>query len=318
MHINRYVMLNLILQRIEKKKKKIDKLRPFPQVILNHLKEFIAIEWTYNSNAIEGNSLTLRETQLVLQQGITIKGKSLREHFEAKNHEKAINYLENIVKTSCQLTETDVLDIHALVLDGIEEDFKRRYRNGQVRILGANFVPPNAFKVSVLMKELINWTNENPEKIDLVSLVSRVHHKFVWIHPFFDGNGRTGRLIMNLLLMKHGYPPAVILKNDRQKYYEALNQANKKKYNKLILVIAQAIERSLDIYLNAIKQESDEAYVLLSELAKKYSYSQEYLSLLARQGKIDAFKQNRNWLSTKKAIEEYMSFFVNRLANLKS
>jgi len=299
-------MLNRILKRIEEKKRKIDKMRPLPKAVLSHLQEYISLEWTYNSNAIEGNSLTLRETQLVLQQGITIKGKSLREHFEAKNHDKAILYLEKIITPKYKLKEVDVLDIHALVLDGIEEEFKGRYRNGQVRILGANFVPPNALKISNLMGEFIEWVNKNPEKLDHVTLVSRIHHKFVWIHPFFDGNGRTGRLLMNLLLMRQGYPPAVILMNDRKKYYDALNRANKGDYSKLTLVIAQAVERSLDIYLNAISQEIDENYVPLSNLAKKYPYSQEYLSLLARQGKIDAFKQNRNWLSTERSIERYI------------
>ncbi len=300
-------MLNRILKRIEEKKKQIDKHRPFPDAIINHLKEFISIEWTYNSNAIEWNSLSLRETKLVLQEGITIKGKTLREHFEIKNHEKTINYLEKIVKTNYKLKNSDIFDIHSLVLDWIEEDFKGRYRNGQIRILGANFVPPSALKISDLMEELIDWNNRNPENLDIVTLVSRVHHKFVWIHPFFDGNWRTGRLIMNLLLMKYWYPPAVILKNDQQKYYNALNQANKSNYDKLILVIAQAIERSLDIYLNAIKQKHNEDFVPLSKLANKSPYSQEYLSLLARQWKIDAFKQNRNWLSTQKAIDEYIN-----------
>lgn len=293
-----------ILNRILKKKKKLDSLRPLPKAVLEHLKEYISIEWTYNSNAIEGNSLTLNETQLVLKEGITIKGKSLREHFEAKNHEKAIRYLDKIICPEYKLSEHDILKIHALVLNGIEEDFAGRYRTGRVRIIGANFVPPNAQKVPDQMEEFVFKFNDNPENKDLISHVSQMHHQFVWIHPFFDGNGRTARLITNLWLMKSGFPPAVILKNDRKKYYAALNKANNGDLGKLTLLIAQTIERSLDIYLDSCGQTED--YILLSKLAKTTPYSQEYLSLLARQGKIDAFKQGRNWVSTQQAVENYL------------
>ena len=296
-----------ILERIFTKKKKLDSLLPLPSVVVKKLHEYFTIEWTYNSNAIEGNTLSLRETQMVLQEGITIKGKSLREHFEAKNHEKAIYFIEKLVKENYQLTEKDILDIHSLVLDRIEEEFSGRYRNGLVRITGANFIPPNALKVPDLMGNFVDSVNANPEKLDLISHVAKSHHRFVWIHPFFDGNGRTARLIMNLWLMKYGYPPAVILKNDRKKYYDALNKANNGKYEKLVLLTAQSIERSLDMYLEAGRQEgSEEEYVLLSELSKNTSFSTEYLSLLARQGKIDAFKQGRNWYSNKRAVDDYL------------
>ncbi len=190
------------------------KLRPLPQVVLQRLKSELAIEWTYNSNAIEGNTLTLQETQLVLEQGITIKGRNLREHFEAKNHEKAIYFVEELARPKYTLNEKDIFSIHSLVLENIESGFTGRYRNGQIRILGANFIPPNFIKVSALMKELLIYTNDNPDKLHQVELISRFHHRFVWIHPFFDGNGRTARLLMNLLFFKFGYPPAIILKNN--------------------------------------------------------------------------------------------------------
>src|SRR5690606_29593893 len=134
-----------------------------------------------------------------------------------------------------------------------------------------------------LMEELVSWTIGNPERLDLVVLLARMHHRFEWIHPFFDGNGRTGRLIMNLLFMKHGYPPAIILKNDRKKYYLALEQANRENYDPIILLVAQALERSLDLSLSAASFHQE--FLSLSTLAKKLPYSQEYLSLLARQGK---------------------------------
>lgn len=299
-------MAKKILERIETKKRQLAKLRPLPQAALKRLKSELAIEWTYNSNAIEGNTLTLQETRLVLEQGITIKGKNLREHFEAKNHEKAIYFVEDLAKPRYQLTEKDIFSIHSLVLENIESEFAGRYRNGQVRILGANFIPPNFVKVSQLMKELVAYTNHNPERLDNVELVARFHHKFVWIHPFFDGNGRTARLLMNLLFLKLGYPPAIILKNNRQQYYRSLNQANNGDYESFILLIAQALERSLDFYLESCGALGNDEYVPLSVLAKKFPYSQEYLSLLARQGKIDAHKKARNWLATEKTISDYL------------
>lgn len=298
--------MNNLLQRIQEKKKKLDKLRPFSSSILEKLKHDLSLEWTYNSNAIEGNTLTLQETRLVLEEGITIKGKSLREHFEAKNHEKAITYLEDLVQKRARITEEHIFALHKLVLAGIEEDFSGRYRHGQVRIVGANFIPPAGHKVPDLMADFVEEIQHRTKDNHELALATFIHHRFVWIHPFFDGNGRTARLLMNLLLMQRGYPPAVILKNDRKKYYDALNQANNGNYQKLELLIGQALERSLDRYLSAFEIGTDEEeYLPLSVLAPKTPYSAEYLGLLARRGLIDAYKEGRNWVSTQRAIEAY-------------
>jgi len=281
--------------------------RPLPSIALRKIKEALTIEWTYNSNSIEGNSLTLRETQLVLQEGITIKGKSLWEHFEVKNHEKAIENLYLLVNEEYTLRSIDILSLHAMVLQMIEDEFAGRIRNGGVRISGANFVPPNASKVSQLLDELIDFVNKNPLGLNDIELATVFHHKLVWIHPFFDGNGRTVRLVMNLLLMRKGFPPAIILKNDRNKYYEALNRANQGNYQKLMLLMCQAVERTLNIYLSSLP-DNDYDFQEISNIVSEpdSTYSQEYISLLARQGKIDAHKEGRNWYTSKKAIQDYM------------
>ena len=294
-------------ERLEIKLEQLKKHRPLPSVALNKIREALTIEWTYNSNSIEGNTLSLRETQMVLQEGITIKGKSLREHFEAKNHERAINLLYKLVDSGDGLSIHDILSLHGLVLNSIEEDFAGRLRNGGVRISGANFVPPNALKVSGLMDDLLVFVNENPLNLNIMELTTIFHHRFVWIHPFFDGNGRTVRLAMNLLLMKQGFPPAIILTTDRLKYYNALNDANKGRYGKMMLLMAQAIERTLNIYINALPGNTLE-YKEISNLVEEENlpYGQEYISLLARTGKIDAYKEGRNWLTTKEAIENYI------------
>jgi Fic family protein len=294
--------------RIDLKKQSLAKARPLPTIVLQKINEALNMEWTYNSNSIEGNTLTLQETRLVLQEGITVKGKSLREHFEAVNHHDAIAYIEQLVSPNYILTEHDMLKTHGLALDKIEKDFAGRFRTSGVRITGANFTPPNALKVYDMMHELMDWANSDGLKLHPLVMATIFHHRFVWIHPFFDGNGRTVRLLFNLLLMKQGYPPAIILRADRKKYYDALNKANDGDYNKLLLLVCQAMERSLDIYLSNLDNYADD-YMSISNLVKEPSmeYSQEYISLLARRGKLDAYKEGNVWYTSEAAVKNYVA-----------
>ena len=299
--------LNETFKRLLEKKESIKANRPLPGIALQKIKDALSVEWTYNSNSIEGNSMTLQETYLVLNDGMTVKGKPLREHFEINNHHKALHFLYQIVQEKKQLNADIILDIHRFMLNNIEDLYAGRFRNGGVRIQGANFVPPKALQVYDLLDDLVNFIQKNPLHLNVIELATIFHHKFVWIHPFFDGNGRTVRLAMNLILLNAGFPPAIILKNDRKKYYSALNMANKGNYAKLMLLMCQALERSLNIYLNAMP-DSDDSYTEISNIANEpeVPYGQEYISLLARQGKIDAYKEGRNWLTTKDAVLVYI------------
>jgi Fic family protein len=294
-------------KRLFEKRDLLQKSRPLPAIALQKIKEALSVEWTYNSNSIEGNSMTLQETYVVLNDGMTVKGKPLREHFEINNHHKALQYLYKIVAQKKQLDANVILDIHRFMLNNIEDLYAGRLRNAGVRIQGANFVPPNARKVSALLDDLINFVQTNPLDLNIIELATVFHHQFVHIHPFFDGNGRTVRLAINLLLLNAGFPPAIILKNDRSKYYSALNLANNGNYGKLMLLMCQALERSLNIYLNALP-DSDTNYSEISNIVKEpeIHYGQEYVSLLARQGKIDAYKEGRNWFTSKEAILAYI------------
>ncbi|MFH1291892.1 MAG: Fic family protein [bacterium] len=302
-----------VLNRLKQKKKKLDSFRPLAKSALNRLREQFVIEWTYNSNGIEGNTLTLRETALVLREGITVSGKTLKEHTEATNHKKAIEFVEKFVVSKKSLSEKILLDIHKIVLSDIDDEYAGIYRNQNVRILGARVIPPNPLKIQRLMDEFFKWLDKNTDNLHIIEQVALAHYKLVEIHPFIDGNGRTSRLIMNLLLMQKGYPPAVILKNDRKKYYSTLNEANMGRFEPFVLFIAQSVERSLGLYLETIepktkkKQTDLTEYISLMEANKICDYSQEYLSLLARKGKIHAIKRNRNWLTTKESIEDYIS-----------
>jgi Fic family protein len=293
--------------RILEKKTRLDKLRPFRNSALQRLRRDIAVEWTYNSNSIEGNTLSLRETRVVLEDGLTIGGKTMREHFEAINHQKAIAWLEEVVRPGKCISSSDILTLHGMVMASIDPEFCGRFRTGRVQITGANFIPPNPLKVPELLDELIEWVHQNPQKLDPVALAAVFHHRFVWIHPFFDGNGRTGRLAMNLILMEMGYPPIIILRTDRDKYYRALNEANQGKFERLMLLFFQAAERSLELYLSALGTY-EEDYLPLNNIAREpdVPYGQEYLSLLARRGELEAFKEGRVWYSTKSAVKRYM------------
>ena len=297
-----------LFQRINKKKLLLDQHRPLPESVLHRLKEELNVEWTYNSNSIEGNTLSISETRLVLEDGITIGGKTLREHFEVINHHKAIQFLYDLSNESETVRCIDILSIHRMVMHNILDDYSGRFRPGMVRIVGANFTPPGASKVSDLLDELVEYVNSNPDDLDIMSLTTYFHHRFVWIHPFSDGNGRTARLAMNILLLKAGYPPAFILTNDRKKYIAALQNANKGNYDKLVLMMAQALERSLNLYLAAVGvQDGDFESLASIAMDNEIPYGQEYISLLARKGAIDAHKEGNTWVSTRAAVKEYIN-----------
>ena len=209
---------------VDNLKKELDSKRPIPKETLKSLKESINLEWTYNSNGIEGNTLTLRETQVVLE-GITVGGKSIKEHLEAINHEQAILFLDELVKDSEPITEWNIKNIHGLILKEIDNENAGKYRGENVTIKGATHIPPDYIKVPELMEKLIlnyeTWNNYHP-----IIRAALLHGELVKIHPFIDGNGRTSRLLMNLELMNSGYNPVIIKKEDRLKYYEALDKAH--------------------------------------------------------------------------------------------
>lgn len=300
----------IIETRLKEKLTKLNKLRPLPKSAVGKLREKFQIEMTYNSNAIEGNSLTLKETFLVINEGITVKGKPLKDHLEAKDHHVALEYLYDLIDKNKKHTLSEILirNLHQIIIQEIDREWAGKYRNANVIIGGAKHTPPDALLVSQKMRELIRWLNSQKKEMSVIELSALLHHKLVYIHPFFDGNGRTARLAMNLLLMQSGYPLVIILKNDRKKYYDVLDKADSGKYEPLVRFIAQSIERSLDIYLKTLTPatQKQEKFLTLNEIAKKTSFSAKYLNLLARQGKLEAYKEGRNWLTSKEAVNRYL------------
>ena len=296
--------INRLIQRIDEGKRVIDKYRPLPRVILSRLRKQLIIEWTYNSNAIEGNTLTLKETLLILEDGLTIGKKSLKEHLEAINHRDAICFVEELASKSQKITERNVREIHSLILIEIDSNYSGRYRDIQVRISGSAHTPPEPLLVQESMErfsmERLLDTADHP-----VIQAAMAHFELVSIHPFVDGNGRTARLLMNLILIKNGYFPAIILKNDRKKYYDALEKGHRGKTDDFVFLVARAMERTIYLYFEAIPGIKSH-FLSMAEASKISPYSRDYLNIMARRGAIPAFKLKRNWLVSKDALERYI------------
>ena len=311
----------IVKARLEDKLAKLNKLRPLPKSAVQKLREKFQIEMTYNSNAIEGNSLTLKETFLVINEGITVKGKPLKDHLEAKDHHVALEYLYDLIDKDKKHTISEALirNLHQIIVQETDKEWAGRYRNANVIIGGAKHTPPDALQVPQKMRDLMIWLNSQKNKTSVIELAALLQHKLVHIHPFFDGNGRTARLTMNVLLMQVGYPLVIILKNDRKKYYDVLDKADGEKYEPLIKFIAQAVERSLDIYLKTLTPATtkQEKFLTLIEVAKNTPFSAKYLNLLARQGKLEAHKEGRNWLTSKEAIVRYLKNRTRQRKNTK-
>jgi Fic family protein len=297
------VLNERIHRRIIEKKKRLDSYRPLPPTMLARLRRELMIEYTYDSNAIEGSTLTLRETRLVIEDGVTVSGKSLREHLAASNHPEAIRFVEELVEGGRELDEVAVLQLHVLILNGIEDD-AGRYRVSGVRIAGAAFSPPPSKDVGPLMLELVSWLKENPEELTPIELAAVFHHRFVRIHPFSEGNGRAARLLMNAVLMRDGYPFIVnVTSRERERYLRTLSEADMDNLSAFVNFIAMSVERALDIYLQAVEEPE---LLSLAEASELVPYSQEYLSLLARKGALGAFKKGRNWYISRENLEKYV------------
>ena len=292
-----------IHKRVLEKKKRLDNYRPLPASLVKKLKEQLCINYTYNSNAIEGNTLTLHETKLVIQEGITIGGKSLTEVLEAKNHPEAIDFIENLVSAEGEINENTILQLHKLIMAKIIGD-AGCYRTTGVIVTGAVFRPPPSAEVKQKMNELLDWLRRNPDEYTPMELAAVFHHRFVWIHPFVEGNGRTARLLMNAILMKNGYPfIAIVSTHDRPKYLKSLVEADMGDNSHFVNFIARCVEKSLDVYLDALEEPE---ILTLAKASKMVPYSQEYLSLLARNGALGAHKRGRNWTVTKTELDRYM------------
>ncbi len=246
-----------LLNTIDKKKQQLGNIRPLSIEQLQNLKKMYDVDLTYNSNAIEGSTLTYSETKLILNEGLTIGGKKVNEHLEVINHKEALDFIESLSQSKT-ITLKDILDIHYLILKGISTKDAGVYRNKPVGVRKSNgeifhFTEP--LKVLEEMENFIVWI-ENENTLHPVILAALVHYKFVSIHPFIDGNGRTARLLMNLVLIQNGYPPAIIKMENRVEYIQSIEKAqNENQLDDFYRVVINALSNSLDTYLEVLNTD---------------------------------------------------------------
>ncbi len=260
-------MTNL-LSVIKEKKRQLDQYRPLPTALVKNLDSWFKVELTYTSNAIEGNTLSRAETALVVEKGLTVEGKTLREHLEAVNHAQALEWIKNLVnKNHQEISERNIFDLHQLILQKIDDPHAGRYRSVMVRIAGSTVIFPNYPQVPKLMSEFIDWLHQT--KDDYLTMAALAHFKLVTIHPFVDGNGRTARILMNLLLLQSGYPPALIRKEDRRRYIDSIESGQLgRPLDDYYQLVWEAIDRSLDIYLEAIQEKAKNKRIETKSLLK--------------------------------------------------
>ena len=251
--------LTKLLSQLDEKRQELDRRRPLSPAEAARLREYLDVEWTYNSNAIEGSTLTRQETLVVLKHGLTVGGKSLVEHLEAINHQHAIDFVEQLATQPEAVSEDDIKAIHRLVLRTIDDDHAGVYRQQQVFIAGSTYLPPPAKAVPGRMAEFAEWLvrtddairQELPDALHPVEQAAHAHFWLVDIHPFVDGNGRAARLLMNLLLLQAGYPIAIIRNDDRSTYYTALEEGHEGRLESFLLLVTEAVDRTLEIFLAA-------------------------------------------------------------------
>ena len=281
--------------------------------------EWYKVELTYTSNAIEGNTLTRQETALIIDKGITVEGKSIREHLEAVNHGKAFEYIRHLkLKNIKDISEQIILNIHSIILENIDKTNSGKYRSTPVRIAGSRVTMPNPLKVPDLMKNFINWLKQSES--NPVEIAVKAHFKLVTIHPFTDGNGRTARLLMNLILIIAGYPPTIIRKEERKKYIEVLEKGQlTDDLSDYYSFMYKSVERSLDIYLDTLQSKkktsrSVKKLMKIGELAKATSETVPTIRFWTKEGliKVAEFTRGGYQLYSQETIEK-----VKKIRKLK-
>ena len=229
--------------------------RPLPPETLKSLREYYRVGLTYTSNALEGNSLTESETKVVIEDGLTIEGKPLRDHFEAVGHAKAYDYIYNITEKE-SLSEEDILSLHRLFYQQIDSEKAGHYRNVKVYISGSRYAVAAVSKIPAEMQKLVKWYNENEKKLHPVELAATLHQRFVYIHPFVDGNGRVARLLMNLALLRNRYTIAIIPAILRHEYIYSLETAHTRPEVFTDFIADRVIATQLDL-LRLMRDEND-------------------------------------------------------------
>lgn len=314
--------MNNRLLELTKKKKELDQLQPLPKPLLQNLEDWLRVELTYSSNAIEGNSLSRLETAEVIERGVNavISGKPLQDQLEAINHAKAIEFIKELAnkrKSHQHITEEDVLVIHKIILTGIQDQSAGKYRTTEVFIRGSDVEFPLPHKIPGLVKEFFRWL-EGQQDEHPVRVAVQAHFKYVSIHPFMDGNGRVARLLMNLILLINGYPMAIIRNEERTAYLKTFDAARKENnMEPFYRIVEKAVNRSLDIYLKTAKGKQPALPTLkknvlrIGELARKTGETIHTLRFWTKQGLLDVASY------TKGGYQLYSPLMIERVRKIR-
>lgn len=289
-----------VWRRVQENVAVLRRRRPLDREALRRLREQMRVLHTYHSNAIEGNTLTLRETQLVLEEGVTVGGKSLREHLEAANNARAFDWIGDAATSRRPLDHVVLQTLHEIVMQGLS-DWAGRYRVQNVRIAGSDHTPPAPAKIVGMLDSL--FADVRREK-NPVLRSAYLHHGLVAVHPFMDGNGRVTRLATNLALLRAGYPVVVLRREDRRRYYGTLRAADRGDLRPFAGFLLRAVDEALVRHLSAVVPGRE--LLPLRALARDTPYGQEYLALRARQGVLEAVKVRGVWHSSREAVSRYV------------
>lgn len=307
-----YSFDNSQMQRLEDLSGRVQAMRKngkLTQAVLGKIRQYFRIKSIYHSNAIEGNTLDMGETRQVVENGLTLTGKSLKDQAEAKNLKEALDFLENLAADATRgITESDIRQIHSFVLKGINDDNAGKYRSVNVKISGSEFEPPSPESLPVKMKDFGIWlsrvstVDKRGGPLDAILYAAAAHTWFVTEHPFIDGNGRVARLLMNLMLMRYGYPIAIIAKDDRARYYHALEESQSSDLSLFIGLLTECIGESLEEY-EAAAQEQSEQKEVMDKIASQLSHSE----------KVHSKNEYEVWKSAMELLRSYFRQAVDLL-----
>jgi Fic family protein len=295
-------------QRLEQKRAQIKRLPALPKLVLEGLSKSLLLEQTYHSNAIDGNSLSLRETEIVVVHGMTSGSHRLSDYLEARNQAATLERLQQLASEKAPITLSLISYLHRQLMSDSSAMAGQWRRTASERALA-----PSPDELPKLLEEWVGWINRPHPNYHPVLLVSIAHHAFLALQPFEEANGRVGRMLLNLMLLRAGYPQALLLYEWRSAYHTALEKAEGGDYLALTNLIGRAVEQVLDRYLKAYRlQQGDDQELLLAELAQQTGESAAYLALLIRKGRLEGHMRGGRWYSTAGAVSRYRAAVAQR------
>jgi fido (protein-threonine AMPylation protein) len=274
--------------------------------VVRAVRDDLRILLTYHSNAIEGNTLDESETQMVIEHGITISGHTVKEHLEAINHAEAITLLDALAERGAVIMHAEILQLHALITEKLLPS-AGKYRDGPVSSRGSRHIPPPWQRIPELMEIWLAWSDGDGLAYPPIVRAALAHEAFLNIHPFYDGNGRVARLLLNLQLMRDGYPTVLVQRSARETYIRALEAAHFGDYQGLVAVVGQAVDAGLSLWLDACERAPEDYKLPAREVADATGMDAAYLGWLLRNQRVDGTKVGGRWFTSEAAVRRYQA-----------